>query len=92
VTLARRDGFAPLGAYAMLSDLRSAALVAEDGAVDWLALPTIDAPPVCAALLDPERGGSISLAPTVPYQVERVTCQARWCSRRRSRPRAELSV
>jgi GH15 family glucan-1,4-alpha-glucosidase len=55
----------------MLSDLRSAALVAEDGAVDWLALPTIDAPPVCAALLDPERGGSISLAPTVPYQVER---------------------
>jgi GH15 family glucan-1,4-alpha-glucosidase len=55
----------------MLSDLRSAALVAEDGAVDWLALPTMDAPPVCAALLDPERGGSISLAPTVPYQVER---------------------
>lgn len=51
VTPARRDGFAPLGAYAMLGDLRSAALVAEDGAVDCLALPTMDAPPVCAARL-----------------------------------------
>ncbi len=58
-------------AYALLGDLRGAALVADDGAVDWLALPTLDAPPVCAALLDPGRGGSISLAPTVPFQVSR---------------------
>ncbi len=67
----RRDGFASLGAYALLGDLRAAALVADDGAIDWLALPTLDAPPVCAALLDPARGGSISLAPTVPYEVSR---------------------
>lgn len=67
----RTDGFARLGAYALLGDLRAAALVAADGAVDWLALPALDAAPVCAALLDPVGGGSISLAPTVPYEVSR---------------------
>lgn len=67
----RIDGFAPLGAYALLGDLSAAALVADDGAIDWLALPTLDTAPVCAALLDPEHGGSISLAPTVPYEVSR---------------------
>ena len=71
MTLDRIDGFAPLRAYALLGDLRAVALVATDGAIDWLALPTMDAPPVCAALLDPERGGSITLAPTVPYEVSR---------------------
>ncbi len=67
----RVDGFAPLRAYALLGDLRAAALVADDGAVDWLAVPAMDSPPVCAALLDPARGGSIALAPTIPFEVTR---------------------
>jgi GH15 family glucan-1,4-alpha-glucosidase len=71
MTLTRTDGFAPLRAYALLGDLRASALVALDGRVDWLALPAMDSAPVCAALLDPARGGSISLAPTVPYEVTR---------------------
>ncbi len=71
VTVARVDGFVPLGAYALLGDLRAAALVAEDGAIDWLALPTMTAAPVCAALLDPGRGGSITLAPTIPFEASR---------------------
>lgn len=69
--LDRTDGFAPLRAYALLGDCRAAALVAEDGAIDWLAAPTLDAPPICAALLDPAGGGSITLAPSVPSQVSR---------------------
>ena len=68
---AREDGFAPLRAYALLGDLRAVALVAEDGAIDWLALPTIDTAPACAALLDPAHGGSITLAPTIPFEVSR---------------------
>ena len=67
----RTDGFAPLRAYALLGDLRGIGLVAQDGRVDWLALPAMDSAPVCAALLDPARGGSFSLAPTVPYEVTR---------------------
>ena len=68
---ARHDGFAPLGAYALLGDLRGAALVADDGAVDWLAIPTLSTAPVCAALLDSGHGGAISLSPTVPFTVSR---------------------
>ncbi len=67
----RTDGYAPLRDYAVLGDMRGAALVATDGAIDWLALPVMDAPPVCAALLDPAGGGSIELKPAVPFTVTR---------------------
>src|SRR5579863_3301009 len=70
-TAPRVNGFAPLRSYALLGDLRAAALVADDGAVDWYAMPSMDRPPVCAALLDPARGGSITLAPTIPFEVTR---------------------
>ena len=60
------DGFADLDDYGVLGDGRSVALAALDGAIDWWAPPTLDAPPVFAALLDPERGGRIRLAPTDP--------------------------
>jgi GH15 family glucan-1,4-alpha-glucosidase len=66
----RRDGFAPVGGYGLIGDGRSAALVAADGRVDWWAVPSMDAPPVFAAILDPA-GGSFTLEPTVPHQAER---------------------
>lgn len=67
----RSDGFAPIEAYAAIGDRRSVALVAADGAVDWWALPTLDAPPVFDALLDPHGGGHVVLAPQGPARVER---------------------
>lgn len=68
---ARTDGYLPLGAYAALGDMRGTALVGTDGTIDWLAVPVMDAPPLCAALLDPVGGGSIELAPTVAFEVGR---------------------
>jgi GH15 family glucan-1,4-alpha-glucosidase len=65
----RRDGFAPVGGYGVIGDGRSAALVAADGAVDWWAVPAMDAPPVFAAILDPEQGGTFALEPAVPFQT-----------------------
>ena len=49
--------------YALISDRRSAALVARDGAIDWLCWPHFDSDACFAALLGNERHGSWRIAP-----------------------------
>ena len=49
--------------YALIGDRRSAALVARDGAIDWLCWPHFDSDACFAALLGDERHGRWQIAP-----------------------------
>jgi GH15 family glucan-1,4-alpha-glucosidase len=54
---------APIENHGIIGDLQTAALVAQDGAIDWFCAPRFDSPSVFAALLDPGRGGMCRFRP-----------------------------
>jgi GH15 family glucan-1,4-alpha-glucosidase len=69
VTTVSSDGWRGAGPsliedYALLSDLRTAALVGRDGSIDWLCLPRFDASTCFARLLGDETHGHWRIAPT----------------------------
>ncbi|GGJ05092.1 glucoamylase [Saccharopolyspora subtropica] len=66
-----RGGPGPIEDYALLSDLRTAALVGKDGSVDWLCLPRFDAPSCFCRLLGTDRDGHWQIAPTAPVREVR---------------------
>jgi GH15 family glucan-1,4-alpha-glucosidase len=76
--------FPPIAAYAFLSDCHTGALVAPDGAIDWLCVPSFDSPSVFGSLLDREAGFfrvapfSINHPTAVRYEVGTNVLETTW--------------
>lgn len=78
----------PIEDHGVIGDLRTCALVANDGTIDYLCWPLLDSPSIFAALLDSERAGHFSLAPDWSdarqqqrYLPDTNILQTRWLSK-----------
>ncbi len=54
--------------YGLIGNLHTAALVSRSGSIDWTCLPRFSSPSVFARVLDPDRGGYLSVAPRERYR------------------------
>lgn len=73
--------------HGVIGDLRTCALIANDGTLDYLCWPELDSPSLFTALLDSDASGCFSLAPTweAPrrlqlYLPDTNILQTRWLS------------
>lgn len=58
--------YKPISAYGVIGDCRTAALIGDDGSIDWACFPDFDSAAVFAAILDP-KGGRFILQPSAPF-------------------------
>lgn len=75
----------PIEAHGIIGDMRSAALVADSGCVDFFCWPDFDSPSIFTALLDSPKAGVFQLAPDLPnarrqqlYLPDTNVLQTRW--------------
>ena len=55
--------YQPIENYGIVGNMHTAALVGQDGSIDWFCFPRFDSPSVFAALLDDQKGGRFKIAP-----------------------------
>ena len=68
--------FPPIAEYAFISNCHTGALIAPDGAVDWLCVPSFDSPSAFGSLLD-RQAGSFRLGPFGIDHPDRARLRAR---------------
>lgn len=55
--------------YGVVGNCRTAALISEEGSIDWFCFPEFDSPSIFAKILDTEKGGSFSVVVSEEYTV-----------------------
>jgi GH15 family glucan-1,4-alpha-glucosidase len=60
---AAMDSYPAIEDHGLIGDLQTAALVTNDGIIDWFCAPRFDSPSIFAGLLDIKRGGYFRIAP-----------------------------
>ncbi|MFA6813893.1 MAG: trehalase-like domain-containing protein, partial [Bacteroidaceae bacterium] len=55
--------------YGVVGNGRTAALISEEGSVDWLCMPDFDSPSIFAKILDKKRGGCLNFIVDEDYQI-----------------------
>ncbi len=75
----------PIGDYGLLSDTRSAALVAPDGGIDWFCVPRFDGDPLFGRLVGGAAAGTFRVGPAGPatvavrrYRQDTATLETTW--------------
>jgi len=64
--MAQRE-YKPIGAYGLIGNLETCALVGNDGSIDWCCLPYLQSSSTFAAILDIEKGGCFRIEPADAY-------------------------
>jgi GH15 family glucan-1,4-alpha-glucosidase len=65
----RSSNAAPIGSYGLLGDTRTAALVSDDGAIDWLCAPRFDGEPLFGRLVGGPPAGTFRVGPAGPAKI-----------------------
>jgi GH15 family glucan-1,4-alpha-glucosidase len=56
--------YKPISDYGIIGNLKSVALIAKNGSIDWCCLPRMDSPSVFGAILDARQGGYFRIGPS----------------------------
>lgn len=62
--------YAPISSYAVIGDMRTAALVGLSGSIDWCCMPDFPSASIFAAILDATRGGRFQISPVGTHTSE----------------------
>src|SRR5207249_1350899 len=67
---AARPAYLPIERYGLIGDCGTAALVSDDGSIDWLCLPRFDSDPIFGRILGPDAGHFV-VRPRESFTAER---------------------